>query len=89
MNTVLKMAALILYVLALASLARLLPADGAFAYVRITALVLVILHVLQLPFVFKYVRLYPGPLAASILLTLLFGILHWKPLAASQARGGQ
>ena len=30
---------------------------------------------------FKHVRKYRGPLAVSVLLTLLFGLLHWKPLA--------
>jgi hypothetical protein len=32
------------------------------------------------------VRLYKGPLAVSIILTLLFGFLHWKPLADARAR---
>jgi len=30
---------------------------------------------------------YPGPFAVSAGLTLLFGILHWKPLADRAARG--
>ena len=30
---------------------------------------------------FRHVRRYRGPLALSVLLTLLFGLLHWKPLA--------
>lgn len=33
---------------------------------------------------FKQVRLYHGPLAVSMLLTLLFGLLKWKPLADAQ-----
>jgi len=45
------------------------------------ALILLGIHVVELLFVFKHVRLYPGPLAVSVLLTLLFGLLHWKPLA--------
>jgi hypothetical protein len=32
------------------------------------------------------VRLYRGPLAISVALTLLFGLLHWKPLADEKAR---
>jgi hypothetical protein len=35
---------------------------------------------------FRHVRLYKGPVAVSILLTLLFGLLHWKPLADARAR---
>ena len=35
---------------------------------------------------FKHVRLYRGPLAASVVLTLLFGLLHWKPMADQAAR---
>ena len=34
---------------------------------------------------FDKVRLYRGPLAVSILLTLLFGLLHWKPLSDARA----
>jgi len=45
------------------------------------ALILLAVHVAELLFAFKHVRLYPGPLAVSVLLTLLFGLLHWKPLA--------
>ncbi len=45
------------------------------------ALILLAIHMAELLFVFKHVRLYPGPLPVSVLLTLLFGLLHWKPLA--------
>ena len=45
------------------------------------AVVLLVVHALELVFVFKHVRRYPGPLALSVLLTLLYGLLHWKPLA--------
>ena len=51
------------------------------------ALILLAIHVAELVFVFKHVRLYTGPLAVSVLLTLLFGLLHWKPLADA-ARAG-
>jgi hypothetical protein len=30
---------------------------------------------------FKHVRRYAGPLWVSMVLTMLFGLLHWKPLA--------
>ena len=77
--TILKLACLATYALALASLAGLLPA-GAFVHVRQIAAILLGLHALELVFLFRHVRLYRGPLAASVALTLLFGLLHWKPL---------
>ena len=39
------------------------------------------MHSVELLLMFKHVRLYRGPLAVSMLLTLLFGVLHWMPLA--------
>lgn len=59
-----------------------LPFDASRA-----ALILLAIHVVELLFVFKHVRLYPGPLAVSVLLTLLFGLLHWKPLADAASAG--
>gem|GEM_PF-561019 len=50
------------------------------------ALVLLLIHALEVLFAFKHVRLYKGPLAVSVLLTLLFGLLHWKPLAQASAK---
>ena len=45
------------------------------------ALILLAAHTLELLFAFKSVQRYRGPLIDSIALTLLFGLLHWKPLA--------
>jgi hypothetical protein len=74
-----KLACLVLYALALASLAGLLPAN--WRIVATIAAVGLVAHTLEILFVFKYVRRYQGPLASSVLLTLLFGFLHWKPIA--------
>jgi hypothetical protein len=71
--------------LALAKLAGWLPADS-FNRTPLVAAVLLGLHALELLFMFRHVRLYKGPLAVSVVLTLLFGLLHWKPLADAQAR---
>jgi len=38
-------------------------------------------HVLEAIAAFKYIKTYPGSLLHSLLLTLLFGLLHWLPLA--------
>ncbi len=84
-NLILKIACLITYAAALASLAGLVPADR-FVHVRTIAAILLAVHALELVFVFKHVRLYRGPLAVSIGLTLLFGLMHWKPLADAKAR---
>jgi len=49
------------------------------------ALILLAIHLAELVFAFKHVRSYKGPLAVSMLLTLMFGLLHWKPLADAAA----
>jgi hypothetical protein len=84
MNYLLRAACIAAYVLALASLGGFLP-EGLFSRVQLIAVVLLALHVLELVFMFKYVRLYRGSLAVSVVLTLLFGLLHWLPLARAQA----
>ena len=81
----LKAACLVAYLLALAGLAGLLPAALA-ATVQQLALVLLLIHAVELLVMFKYVRLYRGSLAASVLLTLLFGLLHWRPLMKEAAK---
>ncbi|MDP1999961.1 MAG: hypothetical protein Q8K22_10260 [Rhodoferax sp.] len=83
--TVLKAACLSAYLLALAGLAGLLPAAMA-ATVQQLALVLLLVHAVELVVMFKHVRLYRGSLAASVILTLLFGLLHWRPLAQAAAQ---
>jgi len=57
-----------------------LPFDAPLA-----AVLLLGIHALEVLFAFKHVRLYKGPLAISVVLTLLFGLLHWKPLAQASA----
>lgn len=80
-----KAALLALYALALAGLAGFLPA-GLSSTLQNIALVTLIIHVLECVAMFKHVRLYHGPLAMSVMLTLLFGLLHWKPLADAKAK---
>ena len=78
MNILLKAVLVGVYALALVSLAGWLPAD-TFARTRWVAAALLAIHAIELP-------LFPGPLAVSVVLTLLFGLLHWKPLADRHAR---
>lgn len=85
MNRWLKLACLLVYLLALGKLAGLRLPD-VLAPLPYVALAIVLAHVAELAIFFRHVRLYRGPLASSIVLTLLFGLLHWKPLADAQAR---
>lgn len=78
-----KASLIVVYVLALIGLFVPFGFSGVFGAV---ALVLLVIHAIEVVVVFKYIRLYQGPLALSIVLTLLFGLLHWKPLA-NQAAG--
>ena len=84
-NYLLRALCLLAYALALAKLAGLVP-EGSFDRVTTVALVLLVLHMGELLLMLKHVRLYKGPLAVSVLLTLLFGLLQWKPLADEKAK---
>ncbi len=89
MFLILKIACLLAYALALAGLAGLLGSELAGRMLSVAA-VLLTLHVLELILMFKHVRKYRGPLLVSVLLTLLFGLLHCKPLAdAAKAEPGR
>lgn len=78
-TTFLKIVCLTVYGMALVGLAGWLRDELASA-VQVIALVVLSFHALELPFVFRYLRRYQGPLAVSVVLTLLFGLLHWMPL---------
>jgi uncharacterized protein YhhL (DUF1145 family) len=80
MNTALKAAILAVYLLAIVGAFGVLPA-GITSIVQKAALILLAAHALELLFAYKSVQRYRGPLVDSIALTLLFGLLHWKPLA--------
>lgn len=83
---VLKAVCLGIYALAMAGLAGLLP-SGFAGSIQTIALVMLAVHAVELAVMFKHVKRYPGPLAISILLTMLFGLLHWKPLADAAKKG--
>ncbi len=80
MLMILKLLCLATYALGLAAALDLLPA--AASIMSTIALALLAAHALEVVVMFKHVRRYQGPLWMSIVLTLLFGLLHWKPLAA-------
>ena len=85
MINLLKAALLVAYALGAAALLGLLP-PGPAGIAQNLALMLLAVHALELVVMFKHVRLYPGALAVSIVLTLLFGLLHWRPLAKAAAK---
>ena len=85
MNNFSKSVCLLVYAMALASLAVSFPPAVATA-VQYGAIALLVIHAIEVVVCFKYVKLYQGPIAVSIGLTLLFGLLHWKPLANAAAR---
>jgi len=80
MNTFFRLVVVAMLLSALAGLAGLLPEAISSVAQWLTA-VIIGLHTVELAVAFKHVRRYQGPLLVSILLTLVFGMLHWKPLA--------
>lgn len=86
MNTFARANLLGLYALALAALVMPMPWDLGPLLQRIALIVLAV-HVVELVFVFKHVKAYAGPLFTSVVLTLLFGLLHWMPIAKQQKAG--
>lgn len=84
MNTVLKVGCLAIYLLAFAGIFTEIP-FGATSAIQWAAVLLLGAHLLEILVFRKYVKMYRGGLAPSILLTLLFGFLHWLPLARAHA----
>jgi len=87
MTTLLKGSCLAVYLLALVGLFIDLPSTIA-TPVRYGALILLGAHMVEILVAFKSIKLYRGPLFVSIALTVLFGFLHWMPLARENARAG-
>jgi uncharacterized protein YhhL (DUF1145 family) len=79
-----KLACLVAYALAVAALFGLIHGPVASA-AEILSIALLGIHALELFVAFKVLGRYRGPFAVSLLLSLLFGVLHWAPLAR-QAR---
>lgn len=84
MMTFLKAGCMAIYLLAVASLFVSLP-WGTGPLLQFVSVALIAVHALELVFAYKYVKSYKGSLLTSLVLSLLFGLLHWMPLAkASQ-----
>lgn len=79
----LKLGCLLVYALGLAAWSGLWPGGSAFA---VAAAVLLGAHALEALMTFRYLRHYRGSLAASVVLALLFGLLHVLPLVRQARR---
>jgi len=85
MNLLLKGTCVLIYALAIAAFFVEFPGNTG-TTIQYAALILLGAHVLEVLAAFKSVRLYKGPLLVSVCLTVLFGFLHWLPLAREEAR---
>jgi uncharacterized protein YhhL (DUF1145 family) len=85
--TVNKLGALVFYAATLASFFMTLPVSPEVVHwMRVIAGALLVAHAGEAVIFRSKVALYEGPMAVSVLLTLLFGFLHWKPLADKAGR---
>lgn len=87
-NNLLRGVCLAIYCLALVSLAVEVP-FGLVPAVQYAAIGLLAAHLLEVVVAYRSVRLYQGPLVVSVVLTMLFGLLHWLPLAKEHARAAR
>jgi uncharacterized protein YhhL (DUF1145 family) len=83
MQDALKLTTLLVYLLAGFG-AQVGLSAGLLHGLQLLAAVLVVAHLLELVVFFKHVKKYPGSVADSVALTLLFGYLHWLPLSRKQ-----
>lgn len=80
-----KLACLLTYALALAATFGVV--GGAFGRtIQVIAVLLLAVHAIEALLAFRHVKRYDGSPIASIALTLLFGFLHWAPLARKARR---
>ena len=80
MNLVMRIGCVAAYVLGIAAFTGLIHGPLA-AAAAIVTIALVGLHALELLFAYRFLHRYKGSMGASIALALLFGVLHWAPLA--------
>jgi hypothetical protein len=88
LNVVLKGSCLAVYLLAVVGIVVELP-FGITSTVQYGAAILLAAHALEALVAFRSVKHYEGPLWVSVLLTLLFGFLHWLPLAREHVRAAK
>lgn len=81
-----KLGLLVLYVASLASFFVVLPGASpeVLHWMRLIAGGLLVVHAIEVVIFHRKLALYQGSMAVSVLLTLLFGFLHWLPLSKAQ-----
>ncbi|CAG4917289.1 hypothetical protein [Paraburkholderia saeva] len=89
MLRIVKLACLVIYGFALASLVVPGLASGFSRAVENVAIVFLVIHAFEVVFAFGRVRTYHGPLMLSVLFTILFGVLHLMPLRTCHSRGAE
>lgn len=70
---------------AMAACLVLMPGTQAAQIISWTFIILLVVHVLEAIAMFRVLSAAPGSLAGHIVQTLLFGIVHWKPLRQQQS----
>lgn len=80
MNSFFKALCLGTYALALTAPFVTIPLDAG-PYLQKLALILLAAHIFELPIAYRYLRLYKGSFIDSVALSLMYGLLHWQPLA--------
>jgi uncharacterized protein YhhL (DUF1145 family) len=80
LNLFFKASLLVVYLLGIASHIVVFPGQSG-PIVQTISLALLLIHALECLLAYRYIKLYSGPLLVSLLLSLLFGLLHWLPLA--------
>jgi uncharacterized protein YhhL (DUF1145 family) len=76
----LKINCLAIYLLAIVAFFIELPWQSGPILQRI-AIIILLAHCVEAVIAFKHVKAYKGSVGVSLLLTLLFGLLHWLPIA--------
>ena len=78
-----KVLCIVLYAAAVGHWAGWMP-SGVMPFATTLAVVFLGLHALEVPIFWRAVKRYRGPLAVSVVLTLLFGLLHLTPLRGDE-----
>ena len=84
MNLVMRIACLVAYALGIAAFTGLIHGPFA-AAAAIATIALVGLHAFELLYAYRFLHRYKGSMGTSVALALLFGVLHWAPLARAKA----
>ena len=84
MYLVMKIACIALYALGIAGAVGLVHGPAATIGI-VGSLAFLGIHALELLFAFRFLHRHPGSMAASVALAMLFGLLHWSPLARRKA----